>query len=64
MQDWVYKSWCSEQCVSPYSSSVEDMANFLVYLHEVKGYRESNIAGYMAAIATVHKSWSKGTVSL
>lgn len=40
------------------------MANFLVYLHEVKGCRASILVGYRAAIATVHRGWSKSTVSL
>ncbi|XP_062613927.1 uncharacterized protein LOC134275683 [Saccostrea cucullata] len=39
------------------------MANFLVNLHETKGCRASTLAGYRAAIATVHKGWSKSTVS-
>lgn len=32
----ILKRWFSEQCVSPYSSSVEYIANCSVHLHEVR----------------------------
>jgi hypothetical protein len=59
----ICRNWCSEHCVSPYSAPVEEIANFLIYLHEVKGCRASTLSGYRAAIATVHKGWRKSSVS-
>lgn len=39
------------------------MANFFVYLHEERGCKANTVAGYRAAIATIHAGWRGRSVS-
>ena len=59
----VFRRWCIEQNVPPRSASVEQLANFFVFLYERRGCKASTIAGYRAAIATIHSGWRGASVS-
>ena len=59
----IYRSWCDRHGVTPDSASVEQIANFFIYLHETRGCKATTISGYRAAIATVHKGWKGGSLS-
>lgn len=59
----IYRSWCNRRHICPYSASVEELANFFIYLHEERGCKANTVAGYRAAIATVHAGWRGRSVS-
>ena len=59
----IYRNWCSARSVSPHSISVSDLAEFFIYLHDVRNCKATTIAGYRSAIASVHKGWHNSTVS-
>lgn len=48
----VFSNWCTERDVDPGQASVHQIADFLVYLHEVKSYAPSTIANYRTSIAS------------
>ncbi|KAK3102086.1 hypothetical protein FSP39_008630 [Pinctada imbricata] len=51
----IYRNWCASRNVCPYTISVTDLAEFFIYLHEVRGLKASTISGYKSAIASIHK---------
>ena len=59
----IYKSWCTSRQISPYKTSVSQVADFLVYLHEERQCKAGTIAGYRSAIASIHQGWQNSTVS-
>ena len=59
----IYKSWCTSRKISPYKTSVSQVADFLVYLHEDRQCKAGTIAGYRSAIASIHQGWQNSTVS-
>ena len=59
----IYRNWCSARSVSPHSIPVSDLAEFFIYLHDVRNCKATTIAGYRSAIASVHKGWHNSTVS-
>ena len=59
----IYRGWCDEQSVSATSASIEELANFFVYLHEVRKCKATTIAGYRSAIASIHKGIAGTSVS-
>ena len=59
----IYRGWCDEQSVSATSASIEEIANFFVYLHEVRKCKATTIAGYRSAIASIHKGIAGTSVS-
>ena len=48
----VFSAWCDERDVNPSEASVHHIADFLVYLYEVKKYAPSTIANYRSSIAS------------
>ncbi|KAJ8301586.1 LOW QUALITY PROTEIN: hypothetical protein KUTeg_020573 [Tegillarca granosa] len=60
----IYHSWCDQQNVLPDSATVEQMADFFIYLHEKRKLKAVTISGYRSAIATLHKGWNGSSVSL
>ncbi|KAJ8310227.1 hypothetical protein KUTeg_012092, partial [Tegillarca granosa] len=60
----IYHSWCDQQNVLPDSATVEQMADFFIYLHEKRNLKAVTISGYRSAIATLHKGWNGSSVSL
>lgn len=60
----IYRSWCDRRHNSPYSASVDDLANnFFVYLHEERGCKTNTAAGYITAIATIYAGWRGRSVN-
>ena len=59
----IFRNWCASRNVCPYTISVTDLAEFFIYLHEVRGLKASTISGYKSAIASIHKGWNHSTVS-
>ena len=47
----VFEKWCHENKVDLGSASIKSIADFLLYLFEVKGLQPSTIDGYRSAIA-------------
>jgi hypothetical protein len=43
--------WCSEKEVDPFQISVQQLADFLIFLFEEKGLSPSTIKGYCSAIS-------------
>ena len=60
----IYRSWCDQRQISPHSATVEDVANFLIYVHEIRGGKAATVAGYRSAIATIHDGWRGTPVGL
>ena len=53
----IFCNWCSEKEVDPYQISVQQLADFLIFLFEEKGLSPSTIKGYCSAISrTIHLS--------
>lgn len=53
----IFCNWCSEKEVDPYQISVQQLADFLIFLFEEKGLSPSTIKGYRSAISrTIHLS--------
>ena len=48
----VFSAWCEERDIDPSQASVHQIADFLVYLFEVKKYAPSTIANYRSSIAS------------
>ena len=59
----IYKRWCRQRGINPYSAPVEKIADFLVYLHSAKNCKATTLAGYRSAINSVHKGWNGSSVS-
>ncbi|KAJ8320023.1 hypothetical protein KUTeg_001610 [Tegillarca granosa] len=55
----IYHSWCDQQNVLPDSATVEQMADFFIYLHEKRKLKAVTISGYRSSIATLHKGLGK-----
>lgn len=58
----IYKDWCTEWNINPLKASVEELADFFVFLLNEKKCKVSTIVGYRSAIASLHKGWSGSTV--
>ena len=58
----IYKDWCIKRDINPLKASVEEMADFFVFLLHDKKYKVTTIVGYRSAIASFHKGWSGSTV--
>ena len=47
----VFSAWCDGRKINPFQITVQQLADFLVYLFEVKGLVPSTIKGYRSAIS-------------
>ena len=47
----IFSNWCSEREIDPFQITVQHLADFLVFLFEVKGLSPSTIKGYRSAIS-------------
>ena len=47
----IFSNWCSGRKVNPFQVTVQQLADFLVFLFEVKGLSPSTIKGYRSAIS-------------
>ncbi|VDI73767.1 Hypothetical predicted protein [Mytilus galloprovincialis] len=53
----IFSDWCSEREIDPFQVTVQQLADFLVFLFESKGLCPSTIKGYRSAISrTIHIS--------
>ena len=53
----IFFDWCVGREIDPFKTSVQQLANFLVFLFEVKGLAPSTVKGYRSAISrTIHIS--------
>ena len=53
----IFCTWCSEKEVDPFQISVQQLADFLIFLFEEKRLSPSTIKGYRSAISrTIHLS--------
>jgi hypothetical protein len=53
----IFCSWCLSKQIDPLSITVQQLAEFFLYLFEDQGYAPSTIKGYWSAIArTIHLS--------
>lgn len=59
-----YCDWCDERDTDPASSSIHDIADFLVYLFEVRKLAPRTIANYRTAIASTLGSIDEVPISL
>ena len=51
----VFAAWCSEEALTPTELSPPQLANFFLWLFNVKGYATSTIKGYRSMIATTYR---------
>ena len=51
----VFAAWCSEEALTPTELSPPQLANFILWLFNVKGYAISTIKGYRSMIATTYR---------
>jgi hypothetical protein len=58
-----FSSWCVERQISPTSTSVGNVADFIVYLHSVKKCKVATIIGYRSTISSKHKGRGGRSVS-
>lgn len=58
----IYSDWCSERNINPTKAAVEEIADFLVFLVNVKKFKITTIIGYRSAISSFHKGWSHSKV--
>ena len=49
----VFCDWCTQRHISAHSASVQDLADFLLHLHEVKKLSPKTIANYRSALSQV-----------
>ena len=47
-----FSNWCLERDIDPSQTTVQQIADFLVYLHEEKSFAPSTIANYRTSIAS------------
>ena len=47
-----FSTWCTERDLDPCEATVQQIADFLVFLHEVKKFAPSTIANYRSSIAS------------
>jgi hypothetical protein len=53
----IFSDWCVGREIDPFKISVQQLADFLVFLFEVKGLAPSTVKGYRSAISrTIHIS--------
>ena len=53
----IFSDWCVGREIDPFKISVQQLADFLVFLFEVKGLAPSTVKGYISAISrTIHIS--------
>ncbi|CAG2193950.1 unnamed protein product [Mytilus edulis] len=52
----LFDSWCQERGINPSTSTVPEIAEFLMFLHTVKNCKPITLAGYKSAIALIHSS--------
>ena len=53
----IFCTWCQSKQVDPLSATAQQLADFLVFLFEEKGFTPSTIKGYRSAVArTIHLS--------
>ena len=55
----LFSSWCQERNINPASSTVPEIAEFLMFLHSVKKCKPRTLAGYRSAISLIHNSKDK-----
>ena len=55
----IFDSWCQERYIDPCSSTIPQIAEFLMYLHSSKNCKSSTLAGYRSAISLIHKEKEK-----
>ena len=58
----IYISWCRERQINPGSASLNNVAEFIIFLHEVKKCKASTLAGYRSAINEIHAGWKNSSV--
>ncbi|CAC5424318.1 unnamed protein product [Mytilus coruscus] len=56
--------WCQERSINPSTSTVPEIAEFLMFLHTVKNCKPSTLAGYKSAIALIHSSKDKMSINM
>lgn len=54
----IYNGWCKEQGVNPITTSIPELAEFFMYLFNVRKCKPQTIAGYKSAIAIIHQNGS------
>lgn len=53
----IFCSWCNSKQIDPLSASVQQLADFFIFLFEDQGFAPSTIKGYRSAISrTIHLS--------
>ncbi|XP_071160900.1 uncharacterized protein [Mytilus edulis] len=52
----IYDSWCKEQNINSTSSTIPEVAEFLLYLSTVRKCKAQTITGYKSAIALIHNN--------
>ena len=52
----IYDSWCKEQNINSTSSTIPEVAEFLLYLSTVRKCKPQTITGYKSAIALIHNN--------
>ena len=57
-----YCGWCSKRNVDPCSTSIKEVADFLIFLHEEKNCKPVTLSGYRSAISAIHDGWKNSTV--
>ena len=59
----LFCSWCQERKIHPSSASINEIAEFLIYLHEERNCKAATLSGYRVAISDIHEAWERSTVS-
>ncbi|CAC5411403.1 udp [Mytilus coruscus] len=52
----IYDSWCKEHNINSTSSTIPEVAEFLLYLSTVRKCKPQTITGYKSAIALIHNN--------
>ncbi|XP_063442143.1 uncharacterized protein LOC134722452 [Mytilus trossulus] len=60
----IFDSWCQERGINPSTSTVPEIAEFLMFLHTVKNFKPSTLAGYKSAIALIHSSKDRISINM
>ncbi|CAC5382111.1 unnamed protein product [Mytilus coruscus] len=60
----LFDSWCQERSINPSTSTVPEIAEFLMFLHTVKNCKPSTLAGYKSAIALIHSSKDRISINM
>ena len=58
----IYDCWCRERQIDPSSATLNEVAEFLIFLHERKGCKASTLTGYRSAISEIHDGWGSSSI--